>query len=184
MRHLVLQRRPQHFFTFCKPPSLLLPYSTSADDQVRKKNRRHKAGTPTLYLSTLKLSYMIILSSWWNVRDVLLPSKAKTLYVLDLILLGLHRDFAPSYSLSLPPAFLALSYINISTCSNYLYLLPPPTHTYTLSQLWSHVLSSTSSFNLFFPIHNQISGRHIHICCPYFFPIFCWIWSKWLLLSI
>lgn len=151
---------------------------------MQENNRRHEAGTPsTFYLNTLKLTSMIITFFLTNVADVLLPSKAKISSVLDLIPLGPHRDFAPSYILSLPPSFLAPSHIIISIYSNF-FISPnspsPPRHTVLT------VISCPSfyiSFSLFFPIHSQIPGRHVRLLSILYFPFPAEPIVKWLLLS-
>ena len=61
------------------------------------------------------------------------------------------------FLLSAPPSCPAPSHISILACSNFPHLPTQPTQN-------SHcnlVLSSTSSFSLFFPIPKQVSGRHV-----------------------
>lgn len=88
--------------------------------------------------------------------------------LIDLIPLGLQRDFAQSYILFPPSSFLAPSQLVFQHAQiSLISLVPQATH--TKFSLQPHVLSFTSCFSLFLPIHSQISGRHVHDYCPYFF---------------
>lgn len=109
---------------------LHLQWMTMQKYHREKKNRRPQAGTPsTFYLNTCKHLHDNHTFLWQNVRDVLLPSKAKisrvclssSVWVLIGILL--HHTFI----LSPPASFLAPSHISISRCSDFPHLSTPPT---------------------------------------------------------